>query len=351
MPILEDGQEPSGVRIAASAPLELMWLLHDCGVKHELVGPFVTLERMRTELGPLITSFWPDGVRGFTEAMVLAQRSGTMLDMDLTGFFAGLDKATQAPPDTRASLRCELPHEREAILARLERLATDARLRERYRSLLQTVWESARAEWESQGRQAATRTVADWSRRLNGGADYHELLGRPRLWPGRPELEVLADTALAEGRLILSPGWYFGHIHIVDLDGTVFLGGGIRSGVEALAQKEIASKVAGKLKALADPTRVGILLWLGCQQASVTEIAGHFKLSQPTVSQHIQVLREAGLIAEKAVGRSAMLSVSEERLKEFFSGVEESLLGWFWSDAQASTSGSRRRQRPPGPDA
>ena len=64
---------------------------------------------------------------------------------------------------------------------------------------------------------------------------------------------------------------------------------------------------------------------------SVTEIARQFKLSQPTVSAHVQVLLEAGLLDEKAVGRRAELSASEDGLRRLFSNTEESLLRIFRS--------------------
>jgi DNA-binding transcriptional ArsR family regulator len=94
----------------------------------------------------------------------------------------------------------------------------------------------------------------------------------------------------------------------------------------------VAKEVAGSLKALADPTRVSIVLWLASHPASITEIARHFKLSQPTVSGHVQVLREAGLLDEKAAGRSSTLTVTERRVKDLLALVEESLLRQFPKD-------------------
>jgi DNA-binding transcriptional ArsR family regulator len=49
--------------------------------------------------------------------------------------------------------------------------------------------------------------------------------------------------------------------------------------------------------ALADPTRRAILARLAAGQASVTELAEPFKMSQPAVSKHLKVLERAGLIA------------------------------------------------------
>jgi DNA-binding transcriptional ArsR family regulator len=54
--------------------------------------------------------------------------------------------------------------------------------------------------------------------------------------------------------------------------------------------------------ALADPTRRAILARLALGEASVTELAAPFDMSQPAISKHLKVLERAGLIA---VGQDA----------------------------------------------
>ena len=54
--------------------------------------------------------------------------------------------------------------------------------------------------------------------------------------------------------------------------------------------------------ALADPTRRAILARLATGEASVTELAGPFAISQPAISKHLMVLERAGLITR---GRDA----------------------------------------------
>ena len=49
--------------------------------------------------------------------------------------------------------------------------------------------------------------------------------------------------------------------------------------------------------ALADPTRRAILARLSSGDASVTELAGPFAMTQPAISKHLKVLERAGLIA------------------------------------------------------
>jgi DNA-binding transcriptional ArsR family regulator len=56
------------------------------------------------------------------------------------------------------------------------------------------------------------------------------------------------------------------------------------------------------LAALADPTRRAILARLASGEASVTELAEPFAISQPAISKHLKVLERAGLISR---GRDA----------------------------------------------
>ena len=56
------------------------------------------------------------------------------------------------------------------------------------------------------------------------------------------------------------------------------------------------------LAALGDPTRRAIFERLAAEPAAVGELARHFPVSRPAVSQHLRVLREAGLVREMAVG-------------------------------------------------
>lgn len=57
-------------------------------------------------------------------------------------------------------------------------------------------------------------------------------------------------------------------------------------------------------KALADPTRLEMLRLLRAQQGAtcVCDIVGHFELSQPTISHHLKVLRDAGLLKQSRLG-------------------------------------------------
>jgi DNA-binding transcriptional ArsR family regulator len=58
-----------------------------------------------------------------------------------------------------------------------------------------------------------------------------------------------------------------------------------------------AARLDATFAALADPTRRAILARLASGEASVTELARPFDMSQPAISKHLKVLERAGLVA------------------------------------------------------
>src|SRR5215470_8026916 len=67
--------------------------------------------------------------------------------------------------------------------------------------------------------------------------------------------------------------------------------------------------------ALADPTRRGIVVHLARGEASVSELVGHFDLTQPTISSHLKVLEAAGLISRRRIAQSRPCKLRPDRLK------------------------------------
>jgi DNA-binding transcriptional ArsR family regulator len=324
MPASSDAARPQ-IRVASSAPIELMWLLHWAGATHAH-PEFDLMESLRRSIGPDLHKLWDERPQYSTEMLVLALRSGTLLDADLKRFFGRLEAAIQEDAPL-PSLRSESPAERELTARRLERLRSEAALRKRYADVLQRLWSEVQPEWDSTGRAAVAAEVQKWSRALESGAPYRQLLKVEHLWPPRPETDTFADAAAAEGNLVMTPSWFGGHISVLEFDGVVYVGRGMQMGEPSL--KQVATEVSSRIKALADPTRLAILLRVARDPASVTEIARQFGLSQPTVSAHVQLLREAGLLEEKTVGRSAQLSASQEGLHKMFANAEESLIRAF----------------------
>jgi DNA-binding transcriptional ArsR family regulator len=65
---------------------------------------------------------------------------------------------------------------------------------------------------------------------------------------------------------------------------------------------QAAAQLDATFAALADPTRRAILARLATGEATVTELARPFAMSQPAISRHLKVLEQAGLIS---AGRDA----------------------------------------------
>lgn len=68
-------------------------------------------------------------------------------------------------------------------------------------------------------------------------------------------------------------------------------------------------------RALADPTRRGILAELSRGQASVTKLAGPYRMSLPAVMKHLRVLEKAGLVTQRKTGRVRRCRLSAQPLE------------------------------------
>jgi DNA-binding transcriptional ArsR family regulator len=82
--------------------------------------------------------------------------------------------------------------------------------------------------------------------------------------------------------------------------------------------------------ALTDPSRREILDLLRDGERSVSDLVRALPLSQPGVSKHLRVLREAGLVAPRADGRRRLYALRAEPLAEVDAFLEPYRA--FWSD-------------------
>ena len=69
-------------------------------------------------------------------------------------------------------------------------------------------------------------------------------------------------------------------------------------------------------KALADETRQKIMQIICCERLSVSEIVERLNVTQPTVSHHLAVLRDAGLVQVQEVGKQTFYSLNQEQLAD-----------------------------------
>src|SRR6516162_2654363 len=85
------------------------------------------------------------------------------------------------------------------------------------------------------------------------------------------------------------------------------------------------------LLALGDPTRLAILERLTDGPSAVVDLARELPVSRPAVSQHLRVLKDAGLVIDQAVGNRRIYRVDPDGLAALRDQLDR-----FWGRALAS---------------
>jgi DNA-binding transcriptional ArsR family regulator len=89
-----------------------------------------------------------------------------------------------------------------------------------------------------------------------------------------------------------------------------------------------ADELSATFAALADPTRRAIVARLADGDATVTELARPFALTQQAISKHLQVLERAGLITRTRAAQRRPCSLQPERLESAASWIDQNRALW-----------------------
>jgi len=81
------------------------------------------------------------------------------------------------------------------------------------------------------------------------------------------------------------------------------------------------------LQAIAEPRRRRILTLVRGRELTAGEIASNFEVTRPAISQHLRVLREAGLVSERRQGTRRYYTARPEGLREL-----RAFLAEFWDE-------------------
>src|SRR5213592_2786675 len=87
-------------------------------------------------------------------------------------------------------------------------------------------------------------------------------------------------------------------------------------------------RLGATFAALADPTRRAILTRLATGEASVTELAAPFAMTQPAISKHLKVLERAGLVSRGRDRQWRPARLEAEPLKEVAEWAEQYQRFW-----------------------
>jgi DNA-binding transcriptional ArsR family regulator len=316
MQIVDNSEDRSGTLsvMGPSLALELDWTVHGC-MWPKLRGAYPVLERLyseRPDLEQSVRGFWPDDMKCFAEVGILAHHAGALELTDFPALRGAVEATVESLPDD-LTLASETPENRSAILARLAVLRDSSTRRDAYLDLLGELWSEVDEWWQVSGVPAVVRAAGDLRRDVERGADWRQRVSSECEALSRHLPDIL-DRQLAGQRILLAPTALFGKGYYMDLPGASLVGFGVARG--DAARQTRTELVARRLRALADPTRLAILDRLADGPSTVSEIARHFLLSQPTVSVHVKTLREAGVVSADRRGVRLELAIDKQAVSD-----------------------------------
>ena len=325
-------------KVTPSVAAELAWLLDLLVQTARYAAPALAeLERsllpgvsgLRPSVRDRYGALWQDSVVGCPELLAAADSSGSLFDSDPSRLLASLSTLPRDPWRRRA-LFSEDAADRRPIRRRLEMLGTDIRLRRRYRDILAEIWRLAGQAWERRGRGVVTRATTEWSRRLSSMASASDVV---RLMPPRHPLARAESSAAASAlnrrrKFVLVPIYFCMSGGLVtDLDERLVIGVPA-SALEPVRRTRDAAFVADRARVFAEPTRVHILIHLMSTPSGIMEITRALRMSQPTVSEHVRVLRAAGLIRKQRHGNRSVYVASPSRVDRLLEDARGTLSRW-----------------------
>jgi len=345
--LTEEATGPRTKPVTASASLvsDLSWLLH-VAARPSMQARYPKLAEMfkgREDLADRVRNFWNDCSAEescFTEMQVLAQHADAVSVTDPDVLWSAVEEAVATVP-LDLEMPSESPEDRAIYLDRLRRLRESPALLRSYLDLLEAVWAPVDAMWQQALpiiEEAGRHVVAQYER----GRSLELLIpqGCDILQERLPD--ILAKVEVGQQPLLFVPCLFFGSSMYLEVSGLITIGTGVGQG-DAAARAQTES-VARRLKAVADPTRLALLHSLASAPSSVGELAVLFRLAQPTVSMHVKVLRENGLVRSQREGGRLRLSADAAAVELLLDELRHAVLQGteVHQPAGASTTGSDR---------
>ena len=124
--------------------------------------------------------------------------------------------------------------------------------------------------------------------------------------------------------MTIAPSFFSGQGLLFDLPNGILVG--VRATTASPEARVKTDLLARRLKAFADPTRLAIAHKLAAGPMTVGEIARYFDLAQPTVSNHLRVLREAGVVTGVRRGTRLELEVCTDVSNELLDELKALLV-------------------------
>lgn len=326
MPILDDdpSSAASGPTVVArpSIPVEADWALSAAHRPTPTLHPALAALYADQEVADAVRGLWGPGEQlsypGYLELSAVAQPAGLLFTTDSDAFVGRLEAMCAAAPVEHQFL-AETAADRAVLLHRLDVLRSDPDRRRHYAGVVGRVWSALAGVWQREGLPAVEAEVARRRVQIEREPDWRRLVAR-QLSLHEPSAELL-DAVGAGGEVVVVPAWFTRKRLWIDLPGVLLIGVGTAD-TEA-RNRERAESLGKRLKALSDPTRLTILYSLTMRPMTVGELADHLNLAQPTVSNHVKLLREAGLVSSRPDGRGQPLTGERSELAGLLADVAD----------------------------
>ncbi len=342
MPILSGQQTvptPRSVVAVPSLASDLSWLLltaaspsvRTCYLEQvnanppaaSMCGGAAIVYDDRGDLAERVRTFWDEGddETSFTEMHILAHYSGALYVTDPDELWAALERGISSVP-LDLDVASESAEDLTIFSDRFRRLKESPTLVRSYLDLLKEVWAPVNDLW-----QRSLPLIEEAGRHFY--AQYEKGMALDVLvTPGcdifRERLPQISAAIEGGKPVAFIPCLFFGSSLYLDFPDLVVIGIGVgQSDSESRARTE---SVARRLKAVADPTRLAILHSLAAAPSSVGELATLFGLAQPTVSMHVKVLRQSGLVHSERLGGRLRLSADPAAVESLLGDLREAVL-------------------------
>jgi DNA-binding transcriptional ArsR family regulator len=327
---------PACREVTASLAAELAWILDLLTQTARFAEP--ALAELDASLLPGVMSLrarvlerarrlWNDSLAGCPELILVADQAQCLSHSDASGLLAWLTTGSGGRPVTDYELLTEPASDRAAIRARLSRLKDEVETRRSYRDLVAEVWKLVAPAWETRGRPVAFEACARWTSRLDEGLPIEDLMPprHPLTYADRLGFD---DIFTERDEFALSPLYFcLSGGQVVDLADYVHIAVPA-SDLLPVRKVRDAAFVADRLRVLAEPTRVHILIQLLSAPAGVMDVARSLHMTQPTVSGHLKVLRESGLVQARRAGSRTIFVGSRKRIERLLEDARATLARW-----------------------
>jgi DNA-binding transcriptional ArsR family regulator len=336
-------REPARVMSFASPVTELAYAIHyllvrldDTTSREHDVGWVAPLLDERIDLVQALRTFRTrHGLDDLSPVLlVLAARYGYDRDSGAERYLQDLESLPRRyvsdghESGTVPERRGDRAAREKAFRAHVMRLA-DPQIAAELRALVTRLWEALAPSWQREGRSAVMRAAAEFLESFERTGSVLESLPPHHFTRFEHSAQSIREGE-QRGRVVVIPLFFAstGGFNF-QIDDTHYVGFGLLSETVFARTAQHVASLALRAKAFGDPTRLMALALVGrfsSMRLTVGDLAEHIGVSQPTLSGHLKLLREAGLVDAERIGNKSYYRIDRDGVRRLLEELEESLL-------------------------